>query len=85
MIDGKVNIRDREQVWNTISKKSRAFTTAYTPLLKQCAGEFKPTGKGTKPGSMSEALPVLQALRLFGDGRVDECENDISSACFRQK
>lgn len=34
MIDGKVNIRDREQVLEHYLEKSLAFTTAYTPLLK---------------------------------------------------
>ncbi len=53
MIDGKVNIRDREQVLEHYSKKSLAFTTAYIPPLKTMCREFKPTGKGTKPGSMS--------------------------------
>ncbi len=34
MIDGKVNIRDREQVLEHYLEKSLAFTTAYTPPLK---------------------------------------------------
>ena len=54
MIDGKVNIRDREQVLeHYLEKIAGVYDSLYTAIGKQCAGEFKPSGKGTKPGSMS--------------------------------
>ena len=87
MIDGKVNIRDREQVLEHYLEKNRwrlrQLIHRYWKTIS--AGEFKPTGRDKARQHELRLCPFCRRYACLGMGVSMSVENDISSACFRQK